>query len=115
MFIEPALPRLPEEDWLPLGDEDPPGCDGVPEGMEELEPLRPPEGEGMLGELRPELPEPPEELLGREEPEEPPGGDELGDEGIDDDCWLAQPPIRNADTALTAVTCAATTSTRFHR
>ena len=35
-------------------------------------------------------------------------------EGIDEeDCWLGQPPIRNADTALTAVICVATTSSRL--
>jgi hypothetical protein len=51
----------------------------------------------MLGELRPEPP-----LLDE-------GID--GDEGIeeDDDCCCGQPPIRNAQTAPTAVACTATT------
>lgn len=61
----------------------------------------------MLGELRPERPELP--------PLEEGGGEELGDEGIeeDDDCWLGQPPMRSAQTAPIAVTCAATTGRRL--
>jgi len=71
------------------------------DGSEALEPPdRPPDGEGMLGdgELRP--PEPPE--LPEEPPEDPleDGGEEDG-EGIEVDCWLAQPPISSAETALT--------------
>ncbi|MGH8176666.1 MAG: hypothetical protein ACREV5_10435 [Steroidobacter sp.] len=90
----------PDDDCPPLEDE--PGCDGMPEGSDELEPERPPEGPGMLGEgeLRPPPP-----ALPDEPPDEPleEGGDELG-EGIeeDEDC-PAQPPINNADTALMLV------------
>lgn len=86
-----ALPRLPDEDWLPPEELEgaPPDCDGVPEGIEEPEPPRPPEeGDGMLGELRPdEPPELPDEPLRLEDPpEEPLGGEDVG-EGIDDeDC-----------------------------
>lgn len=62
-------------------------------------------------ELRPELPEEPPELL--EELLDDDDGDELGEDGIDEeeeeDCWLGQPPMRNAQTAPIAVTCAATT------
>lgn len=72
--------------------------------------LPPPEdGEGMLGlELPPERPEAPPL-----DPDEPP--EELGElgEGRDVD-WLAQPPIRKAETAAIAVTSPARTSTRFH-
>lgn len=47
------------------------------------------------------------------DPDDPPeelGGEEEGRE-VD---WLAQPPIRKAETVATAVTWPATTSTRFH-
>lgn len=78
------------------------------EGMEELDCDPPPPGEGMLGELRPPPALP-------DEPDEPPEDGELG-EGMleEDDCWLAQPPMSNAETALTTVACAATTSNRFN-
>jgi hypothetical protein len=66
------------------------------------DPLRPDEEDG----IEEELPLEPDELLGIDE------GDD--GEGIDEeDCWLGQPPIRNADTALTAVICVATTSSRL--
>lgn len=52
-----------------------------------------------MGELRPD------------EPLEPLDGEEgIDDEGIEEeDCCCGQPPIRNAHTAPTIVTCAATT------
>jgi hypothetical protein len=59
-------------------------------------------------ELRPEPPDEPPELL----EELLDDGEELGEDGIDDeedDCWLGQPPMRNAQTAPIAVACAATT------
>lgn len=59
-------------------------------------------GLGMLGELRP--PELPDEPLDGDEGIE---GEEGDDE--DDDCCCGQPPIKNAQTAPTAVACAATT------
>ena len=95
------LPRAPPAD--------PP--EGMDEPPEELE-LPPELPEGMLDELPPLEPEePPEEEL--EEPEEPPEEGELG-EGMLEDCWPpAQPPTRKAETALTAVTCAAMTSSRL--
>jgi hypothetical protein len=68
-------------------------------------PLPPDEGEGMLGEVRP--PEPPEEPLEPlAPPDEPLGGDGME---LEDDCCCGQPPMRNAQTAPIAVTCAATT------
>lgn len=85
----------------------------MPEGSEALDPERPPPlGEGIPdGELRPppELPdEPPDDPLEEE-------GDDVGD-GIDEEeDWLAQPPMRSAEIALTVVTWAATTSSRFNR
>lgn len=44
---------------------------------------------------------PPEEPLEPDEPDDPPDEppDELGEDGMEeDDCWLAQPPIRKAET-----------------
>jgi hypothetical protein len=72
-----VLPRPPDED-----DDCAPPEEGAPEGNEEPEPLRPDdEDEGMLDELPPELPDEPEEPLEEED------GEELGEEGIeDDDC-----------------------------
>lgn len=77
-----------EPDWLPelpLGSEAllppllPPG-DGVDE------PLRPdPDEEDGMPE-RPEEPELPEDPLEPDDPPLEPGGEELGDEGIEDDC-----------------------------
>jgi hypothetical protein len=51
----------------------------------------------MLGELRPELPLEDEGIDGEDGIEE------------DDCCCCGQPPIRNAQTAPTAVACTATT------
>jgi hypothetical protein len=84
------LPRAPPAD-------PPEGMDEPPEEPEL--PLEPPEG--MLDELPPL------------EPEEPPEEGELG-EGMLEDCWPpAHPPTRKAEIALTAVTCAAMTSSRL--
>lgn len=84
---DPALPG--SEAWLPPEEEDedcePPG-EGMP-GIEDPEPLRPPEdGEG-IPELRPEPPELEEEPPLAPPDDPPEGGDELGEgtEG-DDDC-----------------------------
>lgn len=78
MPLVPLLPRLPDEDWEPDGE-------GMPEGIDEPEPLRP-EGEGMLGELRP--PERPADPLEPEEPPEDPleEGEEVGDGMELEDC-----------------------------
>jgi hypothetical protein len=134
---EPLWSELPVSPpvWLP---DDPPlelcegmllGSEGIVEGEED--PWLPPPGEGIEGEplLRPDEPPelpllellpPPDELLLEppEEPLEPPeedGGEDWGceGEGMDED-WPAQPPMRNAETVLTAVTYPATTSNRFH-
>ena len=61
-------------------------------------------------------PERPDEPLDPDDPLEEPLGIDDGDdgEGIELEDWLlGQPPIRNAETALTAVTCVATTSSRL--
>jgi hypothetical protein len=92
-------------------EEDEPPEEGMLEGIDDLDPLRP-EGEGMLGEPPPPPELPAEPLDEDEPPAEPPEDGEDG-EGMEVD-WLAQPPIRNADTVLTAVACTATTSSRFH-
>jgi len=94
----PCEPLLPDEE-----DCEPPGL-----GIEAPPPppLLPPEG--MLGELRPPPELPPEEPL---LPEEPPLDGDDGEDGMDDedDCCCGQPPIRNTQTAPTAVACAAIT------
>ncbi|WP_210399122.1 hypothetical protein [Steroidobacter denitrificans] len=79
------------------------GIDAEPAEPWPLEP-----DEGVFAELpspeRPEEPPEPEAL-----PED--DGEEVG-EGTDVDCWLAQPPIRNTDTAPAAAT---RTTTAIHR
>jgi hypothetical protein len=71
----------------------------------------------MLDELPPDDPELPlEPELPPEEPEEE-DEDELDEDEPplleeDEDCWLTQPPIRNADTVPTNVPCAARTRMR---
>lgn len=98
--LPPALPP-PEAPWLP------------PE-LPAVVPALPPEDPELLlegGEL---------ERLPPLEPEEPPEEpdeeeeEELGELGmLEEDCWPpAQPPIRNAETEPTIVTCAAMTSSR---
>lgn len=77
----------------------------MPEGIDELDPP-PPLGEGMLGMPErpppPELPELPELPPPEEPPDEPPEEGEDG-EGIEEEDWLAQPPISSAEIALTVV------------
>jgi hypothetical protein len=93
----------------------------MPEGIEAPEPPPLPEGEGMLGLLRPPPPElpppedpPPEDPPPLDPPEEPLEPGELG-EGMEvDEDWLAQPPMRKAETVPTAASCAAMASARFH-
>ncbi|HLS80299.1 MAG TPA: hypothetical protein VK025_02735 [Steroidobacter sp.] len=57
-----------------------------------------------LGELEPPV-----------EPGEPPLGEGGVEDGVEVEDWLAQPPMSSADTALTAVTCAAITHTLRNR
>lgn len=81
------------------------------DGMEELDrDPPPPDGEGMLGELRPAPPAPPDE------PDEPPEEEGEFGEGMleEDDCWLGQPPMSNAENAPTSVACTAVLSSRFN-
>jgi hypothetical protein len=88
-MLEPLCP--PDEPRLCEDDCEPPGL-----GMEE--PARPPPPEdGMLGEPPP--------------PDEPPDGieDDCPPEEDDCCCCCGQPPIRNAQTAPTAVAWTATT------
>jgi hypothetical protein len=75
----------PDEDCEPPLDPPPP--EGV-EGIEELRPPPPEEPPGIEG-----APPPPEEP--------PPEGIDGMDE--EEDCWLGQPPIRNAQIAPMAV------------
>ena len=61
----------------------------------------------MLDWLPPDDPDDPELPLEEEEDEDE---EELGEEAPpldEDDCWLTQPPTRNADTVPTNVPCAA--------
>ena len=114
--VAPALlwppDEAPDDDPWEDPDEDPwevePPGEGIDTEPAEPCPLEP--GEGMLEELLP--PELPEEPLEPEAPPEDEGGEDVGD-GADVDCWLAQPPIRNADTAPAAATRAATTIHRY--
>ena len=96
------------------GIEAPPPPPELPDGMREL--LAPPElpPDGML-ELLPPLEPPDDPLDPPEEPLEPLdglGGTLLG-VGMELDCCSAHPPIRKLEIAPTAVTCAATTSSRW--
>jgi len=79
---------------MPGIDEPPlePPADGSPPPLEP--PLFPP---GRLLEEPPDEPPPLEPEEPPDDPDEPP---ELGEEGMDveEDCWLAQPPIRKAET-----------------
>ena len=90
-MFEPLCP--PDEPLRPCEDDcEPPGL-----GMEEPERPPPPEDEDGMLELLP----PP--------PEEPDGIDEDWPPEDDCCCCWGQPPMRNAQTAPTAVTCTATT------
>jgi hypothetical protein len=110
----PLLPWLPCDPPL-LPDEELLDCEpGEPcEGIDAPVPPRPEElDEGMLEDCPPERPDEP--LDPDDDPLEPLGIDEGEDgDGIDEEDWLGQPPIRNAETALTAVICVATTSSRL--
>lgn len=69
--------------------------------------------EGMLDPLPPEEPDEPEEPDDPLDDEDEDDDDEgAPPEELLDDCWLAQPPMRNADTVATAVPCAASTRAR---
>lgn len=77
-----------------------------------MDPDAPPTEPGMP-------PPPPDDPDEPDEPDEPPelegmdeGMEEEGMEELLDEDWLAQPPIRNAETVPTAETCAASTSAR---
>lgn len=112
----PATPPCDPElapDWPPC---DPLDGDAAPD--EPLDPLWEPAAPPLLEDAPPDdegIDAPPEEPEEPEEPELLPDEDEdeeLDDEAPplleeDDDCWLAQPPIRNADTVPTKVPCAA--------
>jgi hypothetical protein len=95
--MPPPLLLRPEEELLDWEPDEPDGMD-APE-----DPLRPDEDEDGIED---ELPLEPDDPLGIDEGDDGEGMEE-------EDCWLGQPPIRNADTALTAVICVATTSSRL--
>lgn len=100
---EAPLDPLCEPEVPPLLEDTPPE---VPEEPELLP-------EGVLLPDDPELPEDPE--LPLEEEEEEDEDEELGEDApplLEEDCWLTQPPTRNADTAPTNVPCAASTRMR---
>jgi hypothetical protein len=90
----------------------PPPPEAPPEGIPELPPLDPELPPlGMLElDPPPELPEEPPD-----EPDEPPD-DGLGIDGegmlLEEEDWSTQPPIRNADVALTRAVCDAMTTSR---
>lgn len=87
-------------DWLPDEEEPPLEPDGIDEDeREEPEPELP---DGMLELLPLDPDEPPEEPEDEEEEDEDEEGDgELVEGMLEEDCWLTQPPTRNAETALT--------------
>jgi hypothetical protein len=82
----------------------------MPPGSDEPEEPELPPGDGRPGELRPPPPALPEDP-----PDEPPPEDDgAPGDGIEvEEDWLAQPPMRSAETALTPATYAAPTSRRF--
>lgn len=83
----PGIDELGEDapDDPPPDELDPPGCDGMPDGSDELDPDRPPLGEGMLG--MPDRPPPPElPELPDEPPEDPPEDGDDGEGMEDEDC-----------------------------
>jgi hypothetical protein len=117
----PCDPAL-EPDWPPCA---------PPEGVDEPEELpedplleaAPPDDDGMDAPEEPPLdPELPEGML--LPPDEEEDDDELDEappllpllpllEGEEEDCWLTQPPTRNAETVPTSVPCAASTRMRW--
>jgi hypothetical protein len=117
----PWLPDAPPRDDVEEEDEGMPGMDEPPpleppaDGSP-LEPLEPPlDPPGMLLDEPPDEPPPLDPDEPPEEPEEPPEeplGMLDGMEEEEDCCWLAHPPIRNADTEPMARQWAATVSSR---
>lgn len=117
--LPPDEPELPPEDpGIDALGMDPPPDEPPPEGIEGMEPPPPPlepcEPPGMLELLPPDEPDEPDEppLDPEEPPDEPPGLGMLGEGMLEEDCWLAQPPMRKAEMVPTVVICAATTSSR---